>query len=300
MAAITTSSFGDFLTPEQSAPIFDKVAELSTVQRVVQRVDLGPNGTSIPVFASDLTAGWVGENQAKPTTEAAPTMLVMEPKKLATIFVASAEVVRANPANFLVTMREKVASAFARAFDQAALHGNASAFSYYIDQTTQPAVSLEQGTNAYLQLNEGLSELVADGKELTGFLFDPRTEPILNGAVDTANRPLFIDTPITETNPTVRPGRVLGRPAYIGKGVYDAATSVVGYGGDWSRAAWGVVGGISFDVSDQATVALDATQPNALTSLWQNNLVAVRAEAEYGFVVADKDAFVKYTNVAGV
>lgn len=292
MAATTTSAFEGMLSPEQAAPIFEKAAEMSTVQRVAQRVELGIHGTSIPVFANELSATWVGEAGKKPASEATPNIVTMEPKKLATIFAVSAEVVRANPGNFMNIMRDKVAAAFARAFDQAALHGHASAFPTYIDQTTQPEVSLEQGTNAYLQLNEGLNELVTDGKELTGFLFDPRTEPILNGAVDTANRPLFIDTPIVDTNPTVRPGRVLGRPAYIGKGVYDG-TSVVGYAGDWSKVAWGVVGGISFDVSDQAAVDLG---DGALTSLWQHNLIAVRAEAEYGFVVADRDAFVKYTN----
>src|SRR5690606_14454661 len=200
MAATTTSAFEGMLSPEQAAPIFEKAAELSTVQRIAQRVELGPTGTAIPVFANDLTADWVGEGERKPTTEATPNIVTMEPKKLATIFAVSAEVVRANPGNFMNVMRDKVAAAFARAFDQAALHGNAKAFGTYIDQTTQPAVSLEQGTNAYLQLNEGLSELVTDGKEMTGFLIDPSTEPILNGDTDTANRPLIIDTTIAETN----------------------------------------------------------------------------------------------------
>ena len=35
-----------------------------------------------------------------------------------------------------------------------------------------------------------------------------------------------------------------------------------------------------------------------LTSLWENNLVGVRAEAEYGFLVNDTTAFVKLANNA--
>ena len=36
----------------------------------------------------------------------------------------------------------------------------------------------------------------------------------------------------------------------------------------------------------------------ALVSLWEKNLLAVRAEAEYGFLVNDVDAFVTYINAA--
>ena len=43
------------------------------------------------------------------------------------------------------------------------------------------------------------------------------------------------------------------------------------------------------DVSTEATVTIGG----ALVSLYEQNLVAIRAEAEYGFALADKDAFVK-------
>ena len=36
-----------------------------------------------------------------------------------------------------------------------------------------------------------------------------------------------------------------------------------------------------------------------LTSLFEHNLVAILAEAEYGFLLNDPDAFVKLTNNSG-
>ncbi len=36
----------------------------------------------------------------------------------------------------------------------------------------------------------------------------------------------------------------------------------------------------------------------SLVSLWEHNLLAVRAEAEYGWLVNDVDAFVTYINAA--
>jgi hypothetical protein len=82
----------------------------------------------------------------------------------------------------------------------------------------------------------------------------------------------------------------------MGEGLYFNTTAdIYGYAGDWTQAAWGVVGGISYDVSTEATVTINGS----LVSLWENNLVAIRAEAEYGWLVNDTASFVKLTeNVA--
>ena len=79
----------------------------------------------------------------------------------------------------------------------------------------------------------------------------------------------------------------------MGEGVASAnLTSVVGFGGDWTQAAWGAVGGISYRISTEAPVTINGS----LVSLFENNLVAILAEAEYGFLVNDVDAFTKLTN----
>ena len=73
-----------------------------------------------------------------------------------------------------------------------------------------------------------------------------------------------------------------------------AARDVLGFGGDFTKGAWGAVGGISYRVSTEATVTINGT----LTSLWEHNLVAVLAEAEYGFVSADDEAYVRLDNAS--
>lgn len=290
------SDFSGFLTPEQSSAIFEKAQQGSIVQQLGRQVTLGPSGKNIPVFAEDPTADWVAEGGAKHLTNGGVGLQNMQPQKIASIFVASAEAVRADPVNYMQSMRDKVANAFARAFDAAALHGESSPFEHSVGETSKTE-SLDSAESVYHGLNNGLMELVQDGHELTGFALDPVSEPILNQATDSTGRPLFIDSPITETNPTVRPGRILGRPAYIGKGIRNDSDNTVAFGGDWSQIAWGVVGGISYDVSDQTT--LPVGEGGSMISLWQHNLVEVRAEAEYGLVVNEPEAFVKYTYTFG-
>lgn len=295
-AATTTSDFAGFLKPEQAQAYFLQARRNSVVQSLARQVPLGINGQEIPVITSKATAGWVAEGGQKPASKGSMGLKTITPKKIAAIAVVSAEVVRANPGNYVELFKQDIAEAMAIAFDAAALYGTATPFgaSNYIAATTK---SVEIGTTTqaaggvYGDIVAGLKLLVDDGKKLNGFAFDSTAEPTFLGAVDLNGRPLFVDSPFEDSILTA--GKLLGRSAFLGDGVGDDATDVLGFGGDWSQVVWGSVGGISYDVSTQATVTING----ALTSLWENNLVAIRAEAEFGLLVNDNQSFVKYVNV---
>ena len=289
----TTDDFSGFLKPEQAAPIFEEMTKRSLVQPLAKKIEMGPTGVSIPFWDGDVQAHWVDEAGKKPLAKGGFDQFSVAPKKIAVIFAMSSEVVRANPLNYINVMREKVGEAFAVAFDAAVMHGTNTPFGAYLDQTTK-AVSLDE-PNAYGATNNALSLLVNDGKKFTGGLLDNITEPIINSALDNNGRPLFIEPTYTETNSLTRQGRILARPITIAEGVKGPeADAAAGYFGDFSQILWGQVGGISYDVSDQATLDLSEAQDGSgLTSLWQHNLVAVRAEAEFAALVRDPEAFVK-------
>lgn len=292
-APTTSGDFAGFLKPAQAEAYFEDARKASVVQQLVRQVPLAASGVEIPVVTSKPTAGWVSEGGRKPTTNGELGLKTIAPKKLAAIAVVSAEVVRANPGNYIEIFRQDIAEAFATAFDAAALHGTNTPFgANQALSGTSKAVTLgtaaQTAGGVHADLNAGLSLLVADKKRLTGFAFDELAEPVFNGATDNTGRPLFNDGVLESSAAPVRNGRLLGRPAYIGEGI--AAGNTVGFGGNWSKAVWGVVGGITYDVSTEATVTIN----NELTSLWEHNLVAIRAEAEYGWLLHDAEAFVRY------
>jgi HK97 family phage major capsid protein len=296
-AATKTSDFSGFLNREQSEAIFATAYQSSVVQQLSQRTPLGFSGKSIPVVTGKVTAGWVAEGAQKPASSGSMALKTMDPKKLAAIAVVSAEVVRANPGGYMDVLRPQIAEAFAIAFDAAALHGTSSPFSTNIDtgSSTQEFTGTAPAfTAVYDDLNAGLSTLVNAGKKPNGWAFDSRMEPVFNGAKDTSGRPLFLDATYTDEAGLIRRSSLLGRKAFMGDGVYAATPKIYGYLGDWSQTAWGAVGEISYSVSTEATVTINGT----LTSLWENNLVAILAEAEYGWLVNDAASFVKFTNAA--
>lgn len=294
-AATKNSDFSGFLNRDQSEAIFEKAARISVVQQLARRVPLGINGQAIPVVTGKIAAGWVAEGAQKPASSGSVALKTMDPKKIAAIAVVSAEVVRANPGGYMDLLRPQIAEAFALAFDAAALHGTSTPFSTNLDtgSSTQEFTGTTPAfTSVYADLNAGLATLVNADKDPNGFLFDKRFEPVLNASLDTAGRPMFV-SPTYEDGNRSR-GSLLGYETVIGKGVFSNTPKIYGYLGDWSQVAWGVVGGISYDVSTETAVTING----ALVSLWENNLVAIRAEAEYGFLVNDPASFVKYTNVS--
>lgn len=295
----TTQDFSGFLEPKQAAPIFEEMTKRSLVQPLAKKIEMGPTGVSIPFWDGDVQAHWVDEAGKKPLAKGKFDKFTVQPKKIAVIFAMSSEVVRANPLNYINVMREKVGEAFAVAFDNAVLHGDSTPFGAYVDQTKK-TVDLSS-PNAYGATNNALKLLVGDGKKFTGGLLDNVTEPVINDALDKNGRPLFIEPTYTDTNSLTRTGRILARPVTIAEGVKGSGKDApAGYFGDFSKILWGQVGGISYDISDQATLDLSEAQDGSgMTSLWQNNLVAVRAEAEFAALVRDPEAFVKVTTGKG-
>jgi HK97 family phage major capsid protein len=317
VAQTTDSIFSGFIIPELTQDYFASILRQSVVQQICRQVPLGPTGIRIPHWNGNVTAGWVGQGGQKPVTKGSFTPQDVVPHKIATIFAESAEVIRINPLGYLETMKERVAEAIALSFDSAVLHGTASPFGAYVDQSTK-VISLADpmgatfgpaaGSQAYTALNNGLALLqtqtdsTGHTRRWNGTLFDATAEPILNSAVDGVNRPLFIEPTYSGTTGTATPsltrsGTILGRPSFLSDTIAPTGTTV-GYMGDFNQIIWGQIGGISYDISNQATLDLSAAQDGSgIVSLWQNNLVAVLVEAEFGVLVNDPQAFVKLTNI---
>lgn len=295
-AAKKLADFNGFIKPELAGPIFDEAAKGSAAMALIKKVPLGASGQAFPIVTSKPTANWTAEGAKKHTTEAGLGLVKMEPKKLTAIAVASQEVIRANPGGYSETLQALLADAFARAFDLAVFHNKGgdgtgtSPFETTLAATTKTlTLGAAAGANTYDDIVKamGLNLQGTPKKKVTGFAFDTSFEIDLLTAKDTAGRPLFAEASYDGLVPALRSGAVLGRTTFMHENVGN--DKVVGFAGDWSKCAWGTVGGITIDVSTDAAVTIGGE----LTSLFENNLVAIRAEAEYGFAVADKDAFVK-------
>lgn len=288
------SDYSDFLPASEAAAIFQGVTETSVVQRLARQVNLGYSGANIPVFG-DLDASWVSEGAAKPVNKQSLTNVVIKPKKIAVIVPLSMETYRANPANVVGQLTEGAVRAFAAAFDKAALFDVNNPFDAALsdsDKSYELGTSATSAGGAYGDLIGAYNLLAQDDYDLSGGAFWKGLLPQISGAVDNNGRPLYVGAGLNIGAGLVE-GNLLGVRSVFGKNVHDSDN--VGIMGDFQgKACWGVVGGIRYDVTNVGSATINGD----LVSAFENNLVFVRLEAEYGFAVSDVNAFVLLTDAS--
>lgn len=292
MADINRTTNSMALPSEISSEILQNVQQESAIMRLARRVSLPGSGLTIPVITADPTAEWVAETAAKPVSNGTPGTKLMQAFKIACIETFSKEFVR-DAAALYDALIARLPGALAAVFDSTIIGATPAPsqtnFDTFASCTAQSILNANNGT--YLGLVAADADIAAHGGIMNGLALSAQARGLLLSAVDTTNRPLFL---ASATDGVV--DRVLGVPTYFNKALYKAgaaATStpaVIGIAGDWPKALFGTVAGVEIAVSDSATLTTGTGQNATTINLWQQNMVAVRAEIEVGFR-AQKDAF---------
>ena len=276
------------LPAELSQEIWAGAVEESAVMQLAQRITLPGRGLSIPVVTGDAVADFVAESTEKAVSKPTLESKVMTPYKIAVIELFSDEFRRDIPALYDELVR-RAPAAIGKKFDATVFGGTAPGTGF---DTLTSAAAVALGTDAYAGMVGALSAIAVSGGRMNGIALSAQGEALLLVAVDSAKRPIFIDS----ANDDSAIGRVLGSRVVAAQQAYKAGgtgqPNVVGYAGDWNAARYGIVDGINIAFSNEATIN-DGTN---LINLWQRNMFAVRIEAEVGFVTRDIAAFAKLTD----
>lgn len=264
------------LPPEVSSEILQKTQDDSAVMALARQITLPGTGATVPVITGDPSAAWVAETGVKPVSNPGVSTKLLTPYKLAVIETFSNEFVR-DAAALYDALVARLPLALANKFDNTVIGGTTKPGDNFEDMSTCTSVALT-ATTAYTQLVTATSNIATAGGIVNGFAISPQCKAMLLSAVDGQNRPLFINSVADGAIP-----QILGAPTVQSKGMYkakaDSTPAVVGIVGDWTQAVYGTVEGVQIAVSDQATL----TTGDSTINLWQNNMVAVRAEIEIGF-----------------
>ena len=293
MSGISTNRTNITLPTEVSSEIMQKTQEQSAVMSLARQIQLPGRGLTIPVITSDPEANWVDETAAKPVSNPGLNTKIMQAYKLAVIVPFSDEFARDMGALYDALVA-RLPLALAAKFDATVFHGSAPGSNF--DTLASVAAQSISGTgnSVYKALVAADTAIATAGGILNGFALSPQAKGELLGAVDSTGRPLFVNSVADGVVP-----RLIGAPAHYAKAAYKDGTSgsgatpdVIGFAGDWTQALYGTVEGIKIDMSNRASLPIGAS--NAMISLWQNNMFAVRAEIEVGFR-ADTSVFQKIT-----
>ena len=287
MANINRTTNSMALPSELSSEIMQKTQQESAIMKLARKIELPGRGVTIPVITGDPTAEWVAETAAKPVSNGTPGTKLMQAFKIAVIETFSNEFVRDASALYDALV-QRLPAALAGVFDSTIIGAtqapSQSNFDTFANCTAQSILNANNGT--YLGLVAADADIAAHGGVMNGLALGAQARALLLTATDTTNRPLFL----ASANDGIV-DKVLGVPTYFNKNLYKAGTAatqsasgvpaVVGIAGDWTQAMYGTVAGVQVSVSDQTSLPIGTN--NAMVSLWQNNMIAVRAEIEVGF-----------------
>lgn len=278
-----------------AAEILQKTQEGSAVMQLARQITLPGRGTQIPVITGDPTAAWVAETGAKAVSKPSISKKVMQAHKLAVIVPFSNEFAR-DAAALYDALIARLPGVLAKEFDRTVFYGPASGslanFDNFAGCTAQSLQS-----NVYQGLVAADGDIAAAGGVMNGIVLSPQGKSVLLGAVDGEYRPLFNN--VAEGGI----GKVLGADTYVTSAAYDEGSGsgtsqtpdFIGVAGDWTHAMYGTVEGVKIDISKDATLTLADT---STVNLFQNNMFAVRAEIEVGFVAETSYFDLLYKNHA--
>ena len=290
MSGISTNRSNIALPTAVSAEILQKTQEQSAVMSLARQIALPGRGLTIPVITGDPEAAWVDETAAKPVSNPSLSTKIMQAYKLAVIVPFSDEFVRDMGALYDALIA-RLPLALAQKFDATVFHGTAPGSNFDTFASVTAKTISGTGNSFYGALVACDTAIATAGGILNGFAMSPQAKGEMLAAVDNNKRPLFVNSVAEGAVP-----RLIGAPVSYSKGAYKAGDSntadVLGFAGDWTQAMYGTVEGVKIDFSDQTSLPIGAN--NAMISLWQNNMIAVRAEIEIGFR-ADTNCFAKIT-----
>lgn len=254
------------LPAKDSGEIFASVSKASAFQQAARQIVLPGTGSVVHTIGK-ATASIVGETDIKPVSAPALASKTVQAHTFSVIIPVSNQLI-SDASALVAAVREQAPLAIAEKFD-ATITGEGTAPANFADLSTADVAPV----TSYATFVAALGGVAANGGKPTAAVMSTALFYNLAAVVNDFGVPVFS---ITDTT-------INGLPYYLYNG-----SVAEGYIGDFSRAVWGSVEGVSVAVSDSATLT-------GVGNLFERNMTAVRVEARLGFQVADIADFVKVT-----
>lgn len=273
-----------------SQEIWQKIQDASVVMGLARRVELPGSGVTFQEIVGDPVPAFVGETGRKPISNPSFQKKTLKPHKIAVVSTYSDEFRRDLPGLFNALVG-RLPGALAKTFDLAALHGVGAPNANFDDLSLATPVSIENTSAGSVDAYGGFLNALALVPEINGWALSPQGEVIALSNRDTAGGPILVGS----ASDSGAIGRIVGRDVFRSGNAAYSADDTVGIGGDWSKAVWGMVEGVSIDISDNPVFD---DSGDLVSAGWQDNMISVRAEIHVGFI-ADDTQFVRLTAGAG-
>jgi HK97 family phage major capsid protein len=285
---LTTSAT---LPKDLSDEIFANVQDQSAIMQLATPIELPGRGMTIPVVTGDPEASFTAEGEEAKVSNTSLGVKEMKPYKLTVIELFSNEF-KDNYEAIFAELQNRLPGAIGRKVDATIMYGTAPGTGF---DTLADAESVDLSVKPYDGFVDALEKVSNANGDLNGWVLSPKARTLLLKAKDSQQRPLFITNPAVEGKDGG--SSVLAIPSLFSRAAYQAKVAsktpeLVGVGGDWTGARFGLVKDIAISMADQATINAVGTT----MILYQRDMFALKCTFMFGFVARDKAQFVRLAN----
>ena len=277
------------LIPEEVArEIIQDLPKASAARSQFRTVGMSRGQQRLPVLSVLPVAYWVdgsSDTAMKQTAEQNWGNKYLDARELAVIVPVPDAVLDDSDFDIWGEVKPRLVEAFGAALDAATLMNTANPWpnAYQAGIVTQAIAagnSYTEGASGvdFLEdINQTMAKVEDDGYDVDGFWARRKVRARLRGLRSTTREPIFQEATAGS------PATVYGEPlAYVANGPWVNNYELIA--GDRSMAILGVRSDISFKIFTEGVISDDSG--NVVLNLMQQDAVAMRATARFGFAVA--------------
>lgn len=281
---VTMYEHKDGTIPEKyNKLILKDVMDGSKVMQLAKYEEMDSKEKKFEYFAKGPGAYWVGEGEKIQTSKPQWLQVTMVAKKLGVIIPCSREFLHYKMSDFFKQMKPKIAEAFYKKFDEAAILNIENPFPQSVDESALAAGNLVSGGISYDNILEMEDILNNEDYDVNAFISTKKNRSTLRN-VNKVENGVIVESLYDRGANTID-----GLPVADLKGLERGNL----YAGDFDYMYYGIPFGMSYKIDESAQLSTLKNADGTPVNLFEQELAALRVTMDVAFMIVKDEAFVK-------
>ena len=281
---VTMYEHKDGTIPEKyNKLILKEVMNGSKVMQLAKYEEMDSKEKKFEYFAKGPGAYWVGEGEKIQTSKPQWMQATMVAKKLGVIVPCSREFLHYKMSDFFEEMRPKIAEAFYKKFDDAAILNVENPFPQSVDESAMAAGNLISGGITYDNILAMEDALNNEDYDVNAFISTKRNRSTLRNVHKIENG-VIVESMYDRGANTID-----GLPVADLKGLEKGNL----YAGDFDYMYYGIPFGMSYKIDESAQLSTLKNADDTPVNLFEQELAALRVTMDVAFMIVKDEAFAK-------
>ena len=263
--------------------ILKDIMENSKVMQLAKYEEMDSKEKKFEYFAKGPGAYWVGEGEKIQTSRPQWMQATMVAKKLGVIVPCSREFLHYKMSDFFEQMKPKIAEAFYRKFDAAAILNVENPFPQSLEESALAAGNLVSGGISYDNILEMEDVLNNEDYDVNAFISTKKNRSTLRNVHKIENG-VIVESLYDRSANTI--------DGYPVADLKDLAKGNL-YAGDFDYMYYGIPFGMSYKIDESAQLSTLENADGTPVNLFEQELAALRVTMDVAFMIVKDEAFVK-------